>query len=117
MMHVIARQLDCAVPAADAVSGYTQVKMEDAPKLLNIPKSECPDVWIRLHDTSGPNYGQTLKTQWFFPNKVCTDIHLQASCGQDSSKKLYWDLDGKSTELGISVCSSKTRIILVGFRG
>ena len=27
---------------------YTQVKMEDAPKLLKIPKSECPDIWIRL---------------------------------------------------------------------
>ena len=26
----------------------TQVKMEDAPRLLKIPKSECPDVWIRL---------------------------------------------------------------------
>ena len=34
--------------AADAVSAYTQVKMEDAPKLLKIPKSECPDIWIRL---------------------------------------------------------------------
>ena len=27
---------------------YTQVKMEDAPKLLKILKSECPDIWIRL---------------------------------------------------------------------
>ena len=35
-------------PAADAVSAYTQVKMEDAPKLLTIPESECPDIWIRL---------------------------------------------------------------------
>ena len=26
---------------------YTQVKMENAPKLLKIPKSECPDIWIR----------------------------------------------------------------------
>ena len=34
--------------AADAVSAYTQVKMEDAPKQLKIPKSECPDIWIRL---------------------------------------------------------------------
>ena len=25
-----------------------QVKMDDAPKLLKIPKSECPDIWIRL---------------------------------------------------------------------
>ena len=23
-------------------------KMEDAPKLLKVPKSECPDIWIRL---------------------------------------------------------------------
>ena len=30
------------------VSAYTQVNMEDAPKLLKIPKSECPDIWIRL---------------------------------------------------------------------
>ena len=22
--------------------------MEDAPQLLKIPKSECPDIWIRL---------------------------------------------------------------------
>ena len=29
-------------------AAYTQVKMEDAPKFLIIPKSECPDVWIRL---------------------------------------------------------------------
>ena len=34
--------------AADAVSACIQVKMEDAPKLLKIPKSECPDIWIRL---------------------------------------------------------------------
>ena len=33
---------------ADAVSAYTQVKMEDAHKLFKIPKSECPDIWIRL---------------------------------------------------------------------
>ena len=32
----------------DAISAYTQVKMEDAPSLLKIPKSECPDIWIRL---------------------------------------------------------------------
>ena len=31
-----------------AVSAYTQVKMEDAHKLLKFPKSECPDIWIRL---------------------------------------------------------------------
>ena len=38
----------CAGQAADAVSARTQVKMEDAPPVVNIPKSECPDIWIRL---------------------------------------------------------------------
>ena len=38
----------CAGQAADAVSAYIRVKMEDAPTLLKIPKSECPDIRIRL---------------------------------------------------------------------
>ena len=38
----------CNGQTADAVSAKTQVKMEDAHKLLKIPKSECPDIWIRL---------------------------------------------------------------------
>ena len=48
VMDIISRLPGCAGQAADAVSAYTQVKMEDAPKLLKIPKSECPDIWIRL---------------------------------------------------------------------
>ena len=43
-MDVIARLLGCAGQAADAES----VKMKDAPNLLKIPKSECPDIWILL---------------------------------------------------------------------
>ena len=41
-MDVISRLPGCAGQAADAVSAYTQVKMEDAQKLFQIPKSECP---------------------------------------------------------------------------
>ncbi len=47
VMDVISRQPVCAGKAADATSVYTQVKMEDAHKLLKIPKLECPDIWIR----------------------------------------------------------------------
>ena len=46
--------------------------MEDAPKLLNIPKSECPDIWIRYHDTNGLNHGPVSKTQLFLLNETCT---------------------------------------------
>ena len=48
VMDMISRLPGCAGQAADAVSAYTQVKMEDAHKLSKIPKSECPDIWIRL---------------------------------------------------------------------
>ena len=48
IMDIISRLPGCDGQAADAVSAYTQVKMEDAHKLLKIPQSECPDIWIRL---------------------------------------------------------------------
>ena len=48
VMDIIFRLPGCAGQAADAVSAFSPVKMEDAPKLLKIPKSECPDIWIRL---------------------------------------------------------------------
>ena len=47
VMDIISRLRGCAGQAADAVSAHTQVKMEDAAKLLKIPKSECPDIGIR----------------------------------------------------------------------
>ena len=37
VMDIISRLSGCAGQAADAVSAYTQVKMEDAPKLLKFP--------------------------------------------------------------------------------
>ena len=48
VMDIISRLPGCAGQAADAVSAYTQVKMEDALNLLKISKSECPDIWTRL---------------------------------------------------------------------
>ena len=48
IMDIISRLPGCGGQAADAVSAYTQVKMEDAHKLRKIPKSECLDIWIRL---------------------------------------------------------------------
>ena len=48
IMDIISRLPSCDGQAADAVSAYTQVKMEVAHKLLKNPKSECPHIWIRL---------------------------------------------------------------------
>ena len=61
VMYIISRLPGCAGQAADAVSAYTQVKMEDAPKLLKIPKSECPDIWIRLPRHNWPKSWSSIE--------------------------------------------------------
>ena len=44
VMDIISTLPGCAGQAVDAVSADTQVKMEDAPTILKIPKLECPDI-------------------------------------------------------------------------
>ena len=63
VMDIISRLPGCGGQAADAVSAYTQVKMEDAPKLLEIPKSECPDIWIRLPRHKWPKSWFSMEDQ------------------------------------------------------
>ena len=58
----------------DAVSAYTQVKNEDAHKLLKIPKSECPDIWIRLPRHKWPKTCPVWKIQLFLLKGICTVI-------------------------------------------
>ena len=57
VMDVTARLPGCAGQAADAVPAYTQIKMEDAPSLLKIPKSECPEICMRLPEHKWSNHG------------------------------------------------------------
>ena len=68
VMDIISRLPGCAGQAADAISAYTQVKMEDAPTLLKIPKSECPDIGIRLTTTQMAQimvqHGRSSRSSW-----------------------------------------------------
>ena len=75
-----AKVMDYNGQAADAISAHTQVKMEDAPKLFRIPKSECPDIWIRI-----PRH-------WFLLNETCTDTHLRDYHGKRRFEKILWEL-------------------------
>ena len=61
VMDIISRLHGCAGQAADAVSAYTQIKMEDAPTLLKIPKSECPDIWLRLPKHTWPKSWSSME--------------------------------------------------------
>ena len=75
VMDIISRLPGCAGQTADAVSAYTQVKMKNAPKLLKIPKSECPDIWIRLPRLKRPkSWCPVWKTQSFLLSDICMVI-------------------------------------------
>ena len=80
-MEIISRLPGCARQGADAVSAYTQVKMEDAPTLLKIPKSECPDVWIRIL------------------SEICVVIFWQDYYVEGNSRKFFWNLVGRRFQI------------------
>ena len=61
VMDIISRLHGCAGQAADGVSAYTQVKMEDAPTLLKFSKSECPDMLIRLPKHQWPKSWSSME--------------------------------------------------------
>ena len=61
VMDIGSRLPGCDGQAADAVSAYTQVKLEDALTSLKIPKSECPDIWIRLPKHKWPKSWSSME--------------------------------------------------------
>ena len=82
---------DCQVVQDKQQTQYQlirQVKMEDAHKLLKIPKSECPDIWIRLtHDTNGQNHGPAWQAQSFLLSEICRVILWQDYYGKGNLRK------------------------------
>ena len=91
IMGVIARLPACDGQAADPVSACTQVKLEGAPRLLKIPKSECPDVWLRLPRHKWPKSWEKLKTLWYFLNETCTVTHYPGYYGKGKEKVPNWE--------------------------
>ena len=72
IMDIISRLPGCDGQAADAVSANnTQVKMEDAHKLLRIPNRNVQTFGFVYHDTNGLNHGPVWKTQSFLLNEIC----------------------------------------------
>ena len=60
-MDIISRLPGFDGKEADAVYAKTQVKLEDTYKLLEIQKSECPDIWIRLPRHKWPNLWSSME--------------------------------------------------------
>ena len=78
VMDIISRLPGCAGQAADAVSAYTQVEMEDAPQIIENSKNRNVQTFgFVYHDTNGLNHGQVWKIQSFLLSGICTVILWQ----------------------------------------
>ena len=99
MMDIVSRLPGCDGQAADAVSAKTQVKMEDAHKLLKIPKSECPDIWIRLPRHKWPKSWSSMEDP-IVPLERNLYGHLLAG--------LLWERQFEKFQIGnVSLCIGK----------
>ena len=114
IMYIISRLPGCDGQAADAVSAYTHVKMEDAHKLLKIPKSECPDIWIRPPRHIWPKSWSSMEDPVV---PLGRNLYGHPLAGllrerqfQNILLKHGWE---KNSRLGMSLCSSWERIILI----
>ena len=89
IMDIISRLPGCDGQAADAVSAYTQVKIEDAHKLLKIPKSECPDIWIRLPRHKWPKSWSSMEDPVVLLKGICMVILWQDHYGKGHLRRSY----------------------------
>ena len=90
IMDIISRLPGCDGQAADAVSAYTQVKMEDAHKLLEKTQNRSVQTFgFVCHDTNGQNHGPVWKTQSFLLKGICTVILSQDYYGKGNLRKSY----------------------------
>ena len=113
VMDIISRLPGCAGQAADAVSAYTQVRMEGTPKRLKIRKSKCPDIWIRLPWHQWPKSWSNMEDP-MIPLK--RNLHYHPLAGL--MEKAIWESPletwlGENSKLGMSLCTSWKRTILI----
>ena len=98
VMDIMSRLLGCGGQAADAISAYTQVKMEDAPKLLNIQSVQI--FGYVCQSTNGQNHGPVCKIRSFLLSEICTVILWRDYYGKGNLRKFSWNTVGKKSQIG-----------------
>ena len=101
VMDVIARLPGCSGQAADAVSAYTRVQMEDAQTLFKKIRSQNVQIFGYVYQsTNGPNRGPVWKIQSFLLSEICTVIFWQDCYGKGNFEKILIKIQlGKSFKL------------------
>ena len=78
VVDIISRLPGCDGQAADAVSAFTQVQMEDAHKLLKFPKSEMS----RHLDSSTPTQMAKIMVQYGRPSRSSRTKSVRSPFGR-----------------------------------
>ena len=99
VMDIISRLSGCVGQAADAVSAYTQVIVEDAHKLLKIPKSECPDIWIRLPRHKWSKSWSSMEDPVVPLERNLYGHPLAGLLWEGNLRKSYWNMDGRKFQI------------------
>ena len=89
IMDIISRLPGFDGQAADAVSAYTQVNMEDVHKLQKFQSRSVQTFGLVYHDKNGQNHGPAWKTQLFLLSGICTGILWPDYCGKGILRKSY----------------------------
>ena len=90
IMDIISRLPGCDGQAADAVSAYAQVKMEDCSQIIEkFPNRSVQTFGFVYHDTNGQNHGPVWKTQSFLLSEICLVILWQDYYGKGNLRKSY----------------------------
>ena len=100
VMDVISRLPRCAGQAADAVSAYTQVRMEDAPSSSKDPKIRMSRYLDTSTKTNGLNHGPAWKIQPFFLSEICTVTLWQDYYGKGNARKFCWNTVEQKFHIG-----------------
>ena len=114
VMDIISRLPGYDGQAADAVSAYTQVKMEDAHKILKISKSECPDIWIRLPRHKWPKSWSSMEDpvvplERYLYGHPLAGLLWERQFGENPLKARL----GESFQLGMLIRPPRKEIILI----
>ena len=82
------------------ITAYTQVQMEGAEKLLNIPKSVWPDI--------------SMSREYIYDPVILFERNVRGTLvGKTVEKNIDGIWLGKSTKLGMSIASKKTKVTLI----
>ena len=69
--------------ARDAVSAYTQVNMEDASKLLQVPEAYCQEILIRIPPCQRTENETKWTILWFILQRIRSVTHWRAFFGEN----------------------------------